>query len=130
MILWEEITNLFVHNWNIQYSSHNCRVWEMWRSEISTFSPRKQGSGKICPKWEGLQRVRIRALFPESETSVPTTTPEWSDLIISLQKSNKPSFVLQQKWISVYTHQASVHGNHKLGSIGTNWVAVFSYNRF
>lgn len=83
-------TSFFTESWNARAES-----------TISTFSSRKQGLEKICPKQQGLAKVRIRAhlsrLCPYHSTKMTRFTNK-------SQKGKRPCFVFQQKWTTVYRH--------------------------
>lgn len=90
----------------------NIRAWRNLKVKI-VLSPQGDKTQEVFsqsnkastgPEWE--------TKFLNSKSSIPVITPEWPDLVISLQKGNRPSFVSQQKRTSVYRHQAALPGNH------------------
>lgn len=78
-----------------------------WRNLKVKFLPSPQGnkaqeSVSQCNKV--LIGLKLEPTFLDSKTSVPVIMPEWPDLVISLQKGNRPGFVFQQKRTLVYRH--------------------------
>lgn len=80
---------------------------------------------------KALTGSELEPSFLDSKVSVAVITSEWPNLVMSLQKDNRPGFVINKSepW-DIDTRQQALHGNRQEGSMGTSWVAVFSYRSF
>lgn len=118
-----KIYNILMELWSI-------RAWRNLKVKI-VLSPQgdkiqevfsQSNKASTAPEW--------KPKFLNSKTSTPVITPEWPDLVISLQKGNRPSLFFNKSELQYLdTRQHCLEITDK-GSVGTSWVAVFSYRSF